>query len=93
MLAPSDVETHDLHASRVVERPKVLPCPTTGRFVMWLHVDNADYKYAAAGIAIADSPTGPFRYLGGLRPHGHDSRDLTVFQDRDGSAWLVHSSE
>jgi beta-xylosidase len=91
--AVTDDPAHDLHPAKIAERPKVLFNARTGKFVMWLHVDHQDYGYARAAVAIADRPEGPFRYLGSVRPEGQESRDLTVFQDDDGSAYLVHSSE
>lgn len=84
---------HDLHTSKVAERPKVVYNARTRQFVMWLHIDNAAYAYARCGVAVADRPEGPFRYLGSQRPCGEESRDMTLFQDEDGSAWLFHSSE
>jgi hypothetical protein len=44
-------------------------------------------------VAVADRPTGPYRYLGSTRPCGADSRDLTVFQEDDGAAWLITGLE
>jgi len=89
---PEDPE-HDLHPSKIAERPKVLFNPKTKKFVMWLHVDDKDYKVAKAAVAVADKPEGPFTYLGSVRPDGHESRDMTVFQEEDGSAWLIYSSD
>jgi beta-xylosidase len=89
---PDDPE-HDLHPSKVMERPKVLFNEPTGRFVMWFHADSADYRAACAGVAVANSPTGPFEYLGSFRPHDAMSRDMTLFQDDDGKAYHIHSSE
>ena len=66
--APKDPD-HDLHCEKVIERPKVIYNSTTKQFVMWMHVDSADYKAAKSGVAVADSPAGPFRYLGGFRPN------------------------
>ena len=91
--AVSEDPQHDLHSSMVLERPKVLYNATTGKFVMWMHVDSPDYAKSLAGVAIADHPTGPFRYLGAERPLGQMSRDQTVFQDADGTAWHIFSSE
>ena len=54
---------------------------------MWMHIDSPDYSKAEAGVAIADSPTGPFKYLDGFRPNGTMSRDQTVFVDDDGTAY------
>ncbi|XP_051141271.1 uncharacterized protein LOC127258467 [Andrographis paniculata] len=85
-------ETHDLHKSNVLERPKVIYNDKTGKYVMWMHVDDANYTKASVGVAISDSPTGPFRYLYSKRPHGFDSRDMTLFKDDDGAAYLIYSS-
>jgi len=91
--AVKDDPRHDLHPSGVIERPKVVYNAKTKTYVMWLHVDSADYKKASAGVAVADRPTGPYRYLGSVRPDGGESRDMTLFQDDDGKAYLVYSSE
>jgi hypothetical protein len=91
--AVPDEPAHDLHPSKVCERPKVVFNPRTKQFVMWLHIDSEDYKAARAGVATADRPTGPFTYLGSVRPEGQDSRDQTLFQDDDGKAYRVYSSE
>ncbi|HXY41026.1 MAG TPA: family 43 glycosylhydrolase [Vicinamibacteria bacterium] len=83
----------DLEPGGIIERPKVVFNKKTKKYVMWLHIDSADYQKAHAGVAVADRPTGPYRYLGSLRPDGGDSRDMTLFQDDDGRAYLVYSSE
>jgi len=85
--------SHELHSTKVLERPKVVYNRATKRFVMWLHVDSEGYSLAHAGVAVSDSPTGPFRYLGSLSPNGAMSRDITVFVDDDGQAYLFHASE
>lgn len=91
--AVQDDPGHDLHPSKVAERPKVIYNDQTGKYVMWLHVDTADYQYAHAGVAVSDSPTGPFEYIRNERPNGAMSRDMTLFKDDDGKAYLLYSSE
>jgi len=61
--------SHDLHCDKVMERPKVIYNAKSKKFVLWLHVDSADYKAARSGVAVSDSPTGPFKYLGSFRPN------------------------
>lgn len=51
-----------------VERPKVIFNPRTGKFVMWMHLEQPGYHYAHAGVAVADNPAGPFRFLKAFRP-------------------------
>lgn len=93
VLKASEDPDHDLHASKVLERPKVVYNARTGKFVIWAHVESADYSKAAAGVAVADSPVGPFTYLGSFRPNNAMSRDQTVFVDDDGKAYQFASSE
>lgn len=88
----SDIKS-DLHPSNVLERPKVIYNHKTKKFVMWLHVDSDDYNKAAAGVAVCDSPTGTFKYLGSMHPNGQISRDMTLFKDDDGKAYHIYSSE
>ena len=88
-----DDPAHDLHPSKVAERPKVAFNAQTRKFVMWLHIDTLDYQAARAGVAVADSPAGPFHYLGSAKPEGADSRDQTLFVDDDGKAYRIYSSE
>ena len=59
---------------------------------MWMHIDDANYTKASVGVAVSNSPTGPFTYLYSFRPHGFESRDMTVFKDDDGAAYLFYSS-
>lgn len=86
-------EGHDLHPKGIIERPKVIYNASTRKFVMWMHLDDKNYALAKTGCATADRPEGPFSYLKSQRPNGHESRDMTLFQDDDGAAWLIYSSE
>ncbi|KAL8125019.1 uncharacterized protein LOC141719514 isoform X2 [Apium graveolens] len=86
-------ENHDLHKSNVLERPKVIFNKQTSKYVMWMHIDDANYTKASVGVAVSDSPIGPFEYLYSKQPHGFESRDMTVFKDDDGMAYLIYSSD
>lgn len=86
-------KSNDLHISKVIERPKVIYNKKTKQFVMWMHIDSEDYAYARSGVAVSNSPTGPFKYLGSERPNGNMARDMTVFVDDDGKAYHFYSSE
>jgi beta-xylosidase len=84
---------NDLDTSRVIERPKVIYNSKTKQFVMWMHVDKKDYSYSQSGVAVSNTPTGPYRYLHSVKPNGQMARDMTVFQDSNGKAYLIYSSE
>lgn len=83
----------DLYFTNVVERPKVIYNERTKNYVMWMHIDNGNYSKAAVGVAVSTQPEGPFDYMGSRRPHGCDSRDMTVFKDDNGDAYIIYSSE
>ncbi|HET8829111.1 MAG TPA: glycoside hydrolase family 43 protein [Pelobium sp.] len=60
-----------LQTGCLIERPKVIYNLKTDKYVMWFHheLKNQGYKAALTGVAVADSPQGPFTYLKSLRPH------------------------
>lgn len=68
---PSNAENpdSDLACENVIERPKVIYNAKTGKFVMWFHQDSPNYQAARSGVAVSDTPTGPFNYLGSFRPN------------------------
>ncbi|GGG98365.1 family 43 glycosylhydrolase [Pedobacter zeae] len=79
----------------VLERPKVYHNLKTGKYVMYMHVDGqvkgkaGNYSYARVGVAIGDSPVGPYKFIRTFRPFGHESRDIGQFIDDDGLAYLI----
>ncbi|SEL15323.1 beta-galactosidase [Pseudoxanthomonas sp. GM95] len=85
----------DIADGAIIERPKVLHNAATGKYVMWFHLERAGhgYKDARVGVAVADAPAGPYRYLRSFQPNGQQSRDMTLFQDDGGIAYLFYSSE
>lgn len=75
----------------VCERPKVLYNKKTDRFVMWVHLDDAQYLAAKVGVAVSKTPQGPFTIVREMQPNRQDSRDMTLYQEGE-KAWLLHSS-
>ncbi len=55
---------HKIEKGCIIERPKVVYNAKTGKFVMWFHLELKGRGYAAAeyGVAVSDSPVGPFEY-------------------------------
>ena len=79
----------DLGPNRVVERPKVIRNAQTNQYVMYMHIDSSSYGEAKVGVATASSLTGPYSYRGSFQPLGYQSRDMGLFQDDDGTAYLL----
>lgn len=81
VLPVSDDPASEIARECVMERPKVIYNKRTGKFVMWFHLELKGQGYAAAraAVAVSDSPTGPFRYLGSCRVNaGRLPFDLTA---------------
>ncbi|KAJ8454635.1 hypothetical protein ONZ51_g12914 [Trametes cubensis] len=82
-----------ISTSNVVERPKVLFNSKNAEYVMWFHSDSSNYGAAMVGLATATTPCGPYTYKGSWKPLGADSRDEGLFQDDDGTAYLLYASD
>jgi hypothetical protein len=77
-----------------LERPKVVHCAGTGKFVMWVRGTGVGNTPQLLAVATSETPTGPFRFVGnqtnpfhtvfqGNRnlPVGYQYADATLFQD------------
>ena len=82
-----------IHYTKVMERPKVVYNEKNDNFVLWMHIDNEEYTLASIGVAISKTPTGPFELLHIKSPNRQESRDMTVYKDLDGTAYLIHSKD
>lgn len=101
---PELSDSHPVGAK--IERPKVLYNEQTGKFVLWGHKEPRDnYNEARVCVAVSNKANGTFNYLGSFRPDpviggtgdddpntGDESRDFTVFQDDDGTGYLISST-
>ena len=68
-----------------LERPKVLWCEYTKKYVLWVHYENGvDYSAARCAIATSDYPDHGFTYHGSFNPFGDMARDCTLFPRRRG---------
>lgn len=79
----------DLGPNRVVERPKVIYNSSTKKYVLYMHIDDSSYGEAKVGVATGDSVCGKYTYISSWRPLGFQSRDIGLYQDDDGKAYLL----
>lgn len=73
-LSTNKVRTDGWAAPSILERPKVIYNKATRQWVMWVHSDGpttpemtSTYARAEAGVAVSDSPNGPFRWIDSYR--------------------------
>ena len=64
-LSVSDERGSDIERGCVLERPKVIHNPVTGKFCMWFHLELKGQGYRAAryGVAVSNRPEGPYKFL------------------------------
>lgn len=62
---------HDIEVGCILERPKVVFNAATGKFLMWFHLEKkgCGYDTASSGVAVAESPCGPYTFLRAIRPN------------------------
>lgn len=94
-LAQSEDTESDITNGCLMERPKVIYNKSTGKYVMWFHLELKGKGYAAAraGVAVSDRVTGPYKFINSFRPNGNMSRDMNLFVDDDGAAYHIYSSD
>ena len=80
-----------LGPNRVGERAKVLKCPKTGEFVMFMHTDDLNYMDPYIGYATSSTINGTYTFHGPILFNGKPIKrwDMGMFQDSDGSGYLI----
>ncbi|MFA5046398.1 MAG: glycosyl hydrolase family 43 [Paludibacter sp.] len=83
-----------LGPNRIGERVKVMKCPATGEFVMYMHTDDIRYNDPHVGFATCKTINGDYQFQGELLLNGKYIRkwDLGTFQDTDGKGYLLTHS-
>lgn len=80
-----------LGPNRVGERVKVMKCPSTGEYVMYMHADDLRYKDPHIGYATCHTIAGEYKFHGPLLYEGKPIRrwDMGTYQDSDGEGYLL----
>ena len=80
-----------LGPNRIGERVKVMKCPQTGEFVMYMHADDRKYMDPHIGYATCKTIDGEYQFQGALLHNGEPIRkwDMGTFQDSDGKGYLL----
>ena len=61
------------------------------QYVLLFHADTPSFSYPAVGVAVAEDIRGPYTWMRAFKPDGLNSYDMGVFQEPDGTAFLVRS--
>lgn len=88
IVIPDTDPASPLHHSQKLERPHILHCPATGRWVCWLKAQANDGYFV---ILEADSFKGPYRYVRSLKPCGFAVGDFDMYSDPEtgkGYVWF-----
>lgn len=85
--------TPELGHGRMIERPKLLYNARTDKYVVWCHYEAGNYGASEAACFECDSVNGDYTYVWSGRPRGVKSRDCNVFQDNDGTAYFISTTE
>lgn len=62
-----------------IERPKVVFCAHTQKYVMYFHLDTSSFSMGAVGVAQSANPKGPFEWVHGFQPDGQRSLDMGLY--------------
>jgi hypothetical protein len=69
----------------------VMKCPSTGEYIMYMHVDILGYTHQFTGYATSKHITGPYVFQAAILFNGKPIKkwDMGTFQDKDGSGYLL----
>jgi hypothetical protein len=83
-----------LGPDRVGERPKVMKCPKTGEYIMYMHADDLKYKDQYVGYATSKTINGEYTFQGPVLFEGKPIKkwDMGTYQDTDGSGYIITHS-
>ncbi len=88
IVVPDTDPASPLHHCQKLERPHILYCPTTGRYVCWLKSQANDGHFV---ILEARDFLGPYKYVQSLKPHGFAVGDFDMYSDPEtgkGYVWF-----
>ena len=75
-----------------IEGGRAIYNDASGQWVFWAHYDNSSYTLAQVLVAASPNECGPYTVQTEFQPEGYQSRDENIFQDDDGSAYLISAS-
>lgn len=98
ILAVSGDPSSELYSPMRFERPKIIYNEKTKQFVLWCHYVKYPGNHGSGdgegemGLAVCDTVNGKYKWLGYTRPIDKKGvvRDMTVYKDFDGSAYLIY---
>ena len=67
-----------LHYTQSLDRPHILRCEATGKYVCWIKSMDEDGYFV---ILQADDFLGPYSYVRSLKPHGYGVGDFDLYAD------------
>jgi hypothetical protein len=84
-----------LGPNRVGERVKVMRCPATGEYVMYMHCDDTSYYDPHIGYATCQTINGDYEFQGALLYNGEPVKrwDMGTFQDDGAGYLLIHHGD
>lgn len=75
-----------IHYSQKNERPHILHCPSTGKYVMWLKSQSTDGYFV---VMQSDDFMGPYKYVRSIRPLGFGVGDFDMWSDAESGKGYV----
>lgn len=81
-----------LHPYSLMDRPHILYCPQTKKYVCWCKIMHAENENWVQNVTIltADNLLGPYtKVKEGVRPLGMSAGDFTLVQGEDGKGYYI----
>lgn len=92
-IVENGITAAELGHGRFIERPKLLYNPKTSKYLVWCHYEQGNYGASEAACFECDSVNGAYKKVWSGQPVNTKSRDCNVFQDDDGTAYFISTTD
>lgn len=89
LIIPPDIDDPEssLHPSKAVDRPHILHCKKSKKYVCWLKISEKDGYFV---VLVADNLLGPYTIVRDhVHPLGSQIGDFDIWQDEEGNGYII----
>lgn len=86
----SDDPANPFHPANIMDRPHILRCPKTGKYVLWAKTARGGFDHGTFSVCVGDKLT-DMKFLREFSPTPHNSGDFDLFE-ADGKAYVVYEN-
>lgn len=86
----SDDPKNPFYPANIMDRPHILHCPKTGKYVLWAKTARGGFDHGTFSVCVGDKLT-DMKLLREISPRPHNAGDFDLFE-ADGKAYVAYEN-